>query len=93
MNAKKMNKRTLACLVRRMDLAIGFWELSGQQAAKDGDKELAEQYADDVGDLKAFRDALAAGDFETAGRLADAMDTIVRDQIPTPVYFTVFPNR
>jgi hypothetical protein len=46
-----------------------------------------------VADLKAFRDAFAAEDFETAGRLADAMDTIVRDQIPLQVYHAVFPNR
>jgi hypothetical protein len=54
---------------------------------------LAKQYAADVADLKAFRDAFAAEDFETAGRLADAMDTIVRDQIPLQAYHTVFPNR
>jgi len=89
----KTNKRTMTCYLRRMDLAIGNWQLEGERAAKDGDAELAKQYATDVADLKAFRDAFAAGDFETAGRMADAMDTLVRDQIPLQVYHTVFPNR
>jgi hypothetical protein len=93
MDAKKTNKRTLRCCLNRMDLAIGQWRLQGERAAKNGDAELAEQYAADVADLKAFRDAFAAEDFETAGRLADAMDTIVRDQIPLQVYHAVFPNR
>jgi hypothetical protein len=93
MNAKKTNKRTLRSYLRRMDLAIAEWQLRGKRVAKEGDAELAEQYATDVADLMAFREAFAAEDFDTAGRLADAMDTIVRDQIPLQVYHTVFPNR
>jgi hypothetical protein len=93
MNAKKTNKRTLRCYLRRMDLAIAEWRLRGKRVANEGDAELAEQYATDAADLTAFREAFAAEDFETAGRLADAMDTIVRDQIPLQVYYTVFPNR
>jgi hypothetical protein len=93
MYAKKTNKRTLRCYLLRLDLAISEWQLRGKRAAKEGDAELAEQYATDSTDLTAFREAFAAEDFETAGRLADAMDTIVRDQIPLQVYYTVFPNR
>ena len=91
--SKKTNKRTLRCYLSRMDLAIRHWQLLGERTAKDGDAELARQYATDAADLTAFRQAFAAEDFDTAGRLADAMDTIVRDQIPLQVYYTVFPNR
>ena len=93
MNAKKPNKRTMACYLRRMDLAIREWQLYGERAAAKGDTELAEQYATDISDLTALRDAFAAGDFDEARRLADAMDTIVRDQIPLQVYHTIFPER
>jgi hypothetical protein len=85
--------RTLKHDLKMMDLAIGNWRLEGERAAKDGDTELASQYAADVEDLTAFRDAAARGDIETAGRLADAMDTIVRDQIPVRLYHTLFPER
>ena len=93
MTAKKTNRRTMSCYTRRMDLAIRHWQLLGQRAATDGDQELATQYERDVRDLTAFRDSFAAGDFDTAARLADALDTLVRDQIPLQVYHTVFPNR
>ena len=93
MNARKPNKRTIACYTRRLDTAIAEWRIYGERAAKDGDKELAEQYAKDVADLTALRDAFAAGDMAEAGRLADAMETIVRDQIPVHVYHTIFPER
>ncbi len=89
----KPNKRMIASYLRRMDLAIGEWRLQGDRAAKDGDKELASQYATDVADLQTLRDAFAASDFDEARRLADAMDTIVRDQIPLQVYHTIFPER
>jgi len=85
--------RTLKHDLKRMDLAIGNWRLEGERAARDGDAELARRYAADVEDLTAFREVVARGDFETAGRLADAMDTIVRDQIPIRLYHTVFPQR
>jgi len=65
----------------------------GQQAAGRSDKELARQYAADVEDLTAFGDAVARGDLEEARRLADTMDTIVRDQIPVRLYHNIFPER
>jgi hypothetical protein len=92
-DAKKTNKRTMQCCLRRMDLAIGNWRLEGERAAAGGDKELARQYAADVADLTAFRDVIADGDLDEARRLADAMDTLVRDQIPVQVYHTIFPER
>jgi len=85
--------RTLKHDLKRMDLAIGNWRLEGERTAKTGDKELAKQYAADVEDLTAFRDAVARRDFEDARRLADAMDTIVRDQIPLRLYHNIFPER
>ena len=93
MKTKTPNRRTIACYTRRMDTAIAEWRIYGDRAAKEGDRELAKQYATDVADLQALRDAFAAGDFDEAGRLADAMDTIVRDQIPLRVYRTLFPER
>jgi len=92
MNAKKTS-RTLKHDLKRMDLAIGFWELHGRRTDDDGDKELARQYLKDVEKLTAFRDAVARGDLDDARRLADAMDTIVRDQIPLRLYHTIFPER
>lgn len=91
MNAN--GSRTRKHDLKRMDLAIGNWRLMGEQAANDGDKELARQYATDVEDLTAFRDAVARNDLDTARRLADAMDTIVRDQIPLRLYHNLFPER
>ena len=93
MNAKKTNKRTMQSCLRRMDLAIGNWRLEGERAAKDGDKGLARQYATDVEDLTAFRDAVARGELDAARDAADAMDTIVRDQIPVRLYHNLFPQR
>ena len=90
---RKPNKRTMACYTRRLDLAIAHWDLMGQHAARDGDAEMARQYAADVKELRAFREAFVAQDFTRAGCLADAMDTLLRDQIPLQVYHTVFPNR
>jgi hypothetical protein len=90
---KPSSKTTIKHDLKMMDLAIGNWQLEGQRAAKDGDAELARQYAKDVEDLQAFRDAVAQGDFDAAGELADAMDTLLRDQIPVRLYHTVFPNR
>jgi len=92
MNAKKTNKITKHDM-RRLDLAIGNWRLEGERAAKDGDKELARQYATDVEDLTAFRDAVARGELDAARDAADAMDTIVRDQIPVRLYHNLFPQR
>jgi len=88
-NGNRMRKRDL----ERLDLAIGNWRLTGQRTADRDDKELARQYAADVEDLTAFRDAVARGDLEAARRLADAMDTIVRDQIPVRLYHNIFPER
>ena len=92
MSTKKTNKITKHDM-RRLDLAIGNWRLEGERAAKDGDKELARQYATDVEDLTAFRDAVARGELDAARDAADAMDTIVRDQIPVRLYHNLFPQR
>jgi len=92
MSTKKTNKITQHDM-RRLDLAIGNWRLEGERAAKDGDKELARQYATDVEDLTAFRDAVARGELDAARDAADAMDTIVRDQIPVRLYHNLFPQR
>jgi anti-sigma factor ChrR (cupin superfamily) len=89
MNAKK-TPRTLKKDLEIMDLSIRHWRLCGKKC---NDAELAEQYEIDAVDLTAFRDAVAEGDFDSARNLADAMDTLVRDQIPIRLYHTIFPER
>ena len=89
MNAKR-TKRPTKHHLSMMDLAIEHWRLLGR---KEADAELARQYEADAQELTAFRDAVAAGEIETAQRLADAMDTIVRDQIPLKLFYTIFPER
>ena len=80
--------------LKRLDLSIGNWRNLGLHAASRGeDRKMVEQYAADVDDLMAFRDAYAAGNLDEARRLADEMDTIVRDQIPLQLYYRLFPNR
>lgn len=89
----KSTKRTLQNDLKMMDLNIGLWQLEGQRAGEGGDAELAKQYARDVQDLTAFRDAVARGEIEAARRIADTLDTLVRDQIPVRLYHTIFPER
>ena len=93
MKANKTSRRTIRAHLWRMDLAIAEWQGRAEVAAKYRDRELAAEYAADVAELKAFRDAFAAGDIDEARRLADAMDTIVRDQIPVQLYHIIFPER
>ena len=91
-----MNAKTNATRkhdLNRPDVAIAKWRREGERAAAGGDKELAGQYAADVEDLTAFRNAVARNDLDTARRLADAMDTIVRDRIPVRLYNGIFPQR
>ena len=78
--------------LRKLDQAIQKWRRRGERAAKDGDKELAKQYATDVEDLTYFRDAAAHGDHDTARHAAYDLDTLVRDQIPAAVWDKYFPK-
>ena len=57
---------------------------------RDGeDRSLAETYDRDAADLQALRDAVADGDFQYAERIANKVDTLVRDQIPVRLYNTI----
>ena len=90
---KKSTNRTLKTDLKMLDLSIRHWRLLGSKDAKHGDREMAEQYEADAKDLEAIRDAVAKDDFDTARRLIDGLDTIVRDQIPIRLYYTLFPER
>ena len=90
---KPATKRTIKTDLKMLDLNIRHWRLLGSQDAKVGDREMAQQYEADAKDLEALRDAIARGDMNAARSLADAMDTIVRDQIPIRLYDTLFPER
>lgn len=89
----KSTKRTIKTDLARLDLSIRHWRLLGEKRDKAGDREMAQQYETDAKDLEALRDAVAKEDFDAACRMADSMDTIVRDQIPLRLYYTLFPNR
>ena len=90
---KPATKRTIKTDLRMLDLSIRHWRLLGSKDARHGDREMAEQYEADAKDLEAIRDAVAKDDFDSARRLIDALDTIIRDQIPIRLYYTLFPNR
>ena len=90
---KPATKRTLKTDLKMLDLNIRHWRLLGSQDAKVGDREMAEQYEADAKNLEAVRDAVAKEDFDSARSLIDALDTIVRDQIPIRLYYTLFPER
>ena len=84
----RITKRDL----RQLDQAIRDQRKNGERAARDGDKELAAQYATDVEDLTYFRNAVARGDYDTARHAAYNMDTCVRDLIPTTLYNRLHPE-
>jgi len=86
-----MNKQQQRSAVRRMDLAIQNWKLEARNW-KD-DPEMNKQYISDIEELTALQNAIARGNFDGAQRLADAMDTLVRNQIPVQVYYNLFPER
>jgi hypothetical protein len=86
-------KRSWKHEINRMDIEIAEQRLIGRKAADRGNRDLAALYEKDAEELQSFRDALAAGDVELARRIADAMETAVRETIPVHVYYNVFPER
>lgn len=56
------------------------------RAEKDGDYELARAAAHDAADLKCIYAAFRAKNYACAMRIADRVDTAVRDEIPTQIY-------
>ena len=56
------------------------------KAEKDGDYELARAAAHDAADLKCIYSAYKAKDYACAMRIADRVDTAVRDEIPTQIF-------
>ena len=71
---------------KRFIIAVANWQGKCDKAAGQGDMELAAQYEQDVKDLTDVFNAIESEDFETAFDLAEALDTLVRDQIPVRLY-------
>ncbi len=71
---------------KRFIIAIANWQGECDKAAGQGDMEMAAQYEEDVKDLTDVFNAIEFEDFETAFDLAEALDTLVRDQIPVRLY-------
>ena len=74
--------------LERLDAEIA---LSRRMAAfHDGeDAYLAEAYERDAEDLQDLRDTIARGDLAEAGRLANSLETYVREEIPRGLYRTL----
>jgi len=62
---------------------IEGWAIQGKECSN---TELAEAYASDVKDLRKVYAAIAEDNIDEAAKIADRLDTIVRDQIPESVY-------
>ena len=71
---------------KRFIIAIANWQDKCDKAAIKDDMELAAQYEQDIKDLTDVFNAIESEDFETAFDLAEALDTLVRDQIPIRLY-------
>ena len=83
--------------IRRRELeqirqSIESWERQGQEAGRDGDVELAAGYAEDVADLRAILRLIETGALHEAAEAIDCLDTLVRDQLPQPLYEAVVPG-
>ena len=83
--------------IRRSDLEqfrriIESWERQGKEAGRDGDAELAAAYAEDVADLRAILRLIETGALHEAAEAIDCLDTLVRDQLPQPLYEAVVPG-
>lgn len=71
---------------KRFIIAVANWQGKCDKAASQGDMELAAQHEQDVKDLTEVFNAIEAEDFEVAFDLAEALDTLIREQIPTRLY-------
>ena len=69
--------------------SIESWERQGEEAGRDGDVELGAGYAEDVADLRAILRLIETGALHEATEAIDRLDTLVRDQIPQPLYEAV----
>ena len=65
---------------------IACWEDHGKFVRERGEEDLADAYFSDARDLKRVLEAIKAGDFDTAAKIAFSLDTIVREQIPDSIY-------
>jgi hypothetical protein len=77
---KTENKLTARAAAGLLGAAAGNW---GRGSTN---KSLDKVYKADRRQLMAIRSALAVGRIKTAFRMANRLDTIVRDVIPTNVY-------
>ncbi len=80
--------------VRRRELeqfrrSIESWERHERETGRDGDVELPAGYAEDVADLHAILRLIETGALHDAAEAVDCLDTLVRDQVPQPLYEAV----
>ncbi len=72
--------------------SVESWERQGQEAGRDGDVELAAEYAEDVADLRAILRLIETGALHEAAEAIDCLNTLVRDQLPQHLYDAVVPG-
>ena len=72
--------------LKQFEKAIEAWAKRGREATAKGNAEMAQVYERDFWSLKAIYNDILAGNYISAGRLANSLDTLVRDQIPTRLY-------
>ncbi len=84
-----MKSKTLKHDMKRFQTAIARWQAYCDQAAKEGDMEMARQYEQDVKDLTDIYNFIQEGKYELVFDLAWELDTLVQDQIPRRLVKTI----
>lgn len=72
--------------VQRFTAQIARWQARCDKAAQAGDMDAARQYEHDVKDLTDILSTIQQGDWTLAFDLAQQLDTLVADRIPTRLY-------
>jgi hypothetical protein len=78
-----MAKKITAKMIAKFEKAIKAWK-------DDGDEEMAPTYVIDRCHLRSALDGLQTGNIKHAKDVISRLDTIVRDQVPTDLYDTLF---
>ena len=73
--------------IKRLEAAARAWKRVGKTYKGADAKKMQEAHDEDAADLLAVHDSAKAEDWKHAWTLAGHLDTIVRDQIPTRLYY------
>lgn len=84
-----MKNKILKHDLKRFEAAIARWQAYCDQAAQEGDLEMARQYEQDVKDLTDIYNFIQEGKYEWVFDLAWELDTLVADQIPRRLVKTI----